>query len=178
MISLVIASLAFGISWYSSSPNRQLASTFSKVITSDNTALINERSAIAVDVANNGMTRETEIRFAADAFMSIGLDQKALQTLMSGAKAFPRDFEILDNLAILSEQQNLGERVLEVRLRQTELEPNNWILWYSLAKAYLRQGDTDKAASILTKIEESARLLDVFPAEEINTIKSELDGKN
>lgn len=178
LISIVIASLAFGFSWYSSSPNRQLASTFSKVITSDNSALINERSAIAVDVANSGMTREAEFTYAADAFMSIGLSQKALQTLIIGTKAFPRDFEILDKLAILSEQQNLGEQVLETRLRQTNLEPNNWMLWYSLARAYLRQGDTEKTTSILTKIEESARLLADPPMEEIERIRFELGRKN
>jgi hypothetical protein len=178
LISLVIASIAFSVSWYSSSPNRQLASTFSKVITSDNSALINERSAIAVDVANSGMTREAEYAYAADAFMSIGLREKAVQTLIIGSKAFPRDFEILDKLATLSEQQNLVEQVLQVRLQQVEIEPNNWRLWYALARAYLMQGDKLKAVSILTKIEESALLLAEPPTEEIERIKFELGRKN
>jgi hypothetical protein len=70
------------------------------------------------------------------------------------------------------------EQVLQVRLQQVEIEPNNWRLWYALARAYLMQGDKLKAVSILTKIEESALLLAEPPTEEIERIKFELGRKN
>lgn len=175
LISAIIGIFAFTFAWYSSSPNRDLATTFTKVITSDNSTLINERSSIAVKVANGSMTREAEYAFAADAFSSLGLYDKAIQTLVIGNMKYPRDFQILEKLALLQEKQGLSRELLGTRLRQVELEKNHWRLWHELAREYLNNGNAAVAIGLFPKIESSARLLSTYPKSELERIMLELN---
>ena len=121
-ISLVVSLSLLAFSWTSSTPNRDLVKIFNNnQINESDPNWLNARQNALLKVVENPMSRETELKWAAEAFYNLGLEDATIKTLVIGVRRFPSDMTLLDNLAFVYERKSEFESAIEVRRLQLNL---------------------------------------------------------
>ena len=170
-IGALLVLIAFGISWSSSSPNRELSRIFTTPVSQNDPQSLDTRQRSLLKVLENPMIRDTEIKWIAEAYYNMGLEDAAKNTLLLGIKRFPRDMVLLDNLGFILEKSQDYESASKIRIRQLEIEARNWRIYYFLALDFEKIGEKDKAVSYLNEIDQLARFMDSSELQEYSEIK-------
>lgn len=152
-ISLVVSLSLLAFSWTSSTPNRDLVKIFNNnQINESDPNWLNARQNALLKVVENPMSRETELKWAAEAFYNLGLEDAAIKTLVIGVRRFPSDMTLLDNLAFVYERKSEFESAIEVRRLQLDLEKRNWRIYYFLALDLQKLGKSQESKQELGNI--------------------------
>ena len=160
-ISLVASLALLAFSWTSSTPNRDLVKIFNNnQINESDPTWLNVRQNALLKVVENPMSRETELKWAAEAFYNLGLEDATIKTLVIGVRRFPSDMNLLDNLAFVYERKTDFESAIEVRRLQLDLEKRNWRIYYFLALDLNKLGRKEEAKRILLEIKSLYKYMD------------------
>lgn len=152
-ISLVVSLSLLAFSWTSSTPNRDLVKIFNNnQINESDPNWLNARQNALLKVVENPMSRETELKWAAEAFYNLGLEDATIKTLVIGVRRFPSDMTLLDNLAFVYERKSEFESAIEVRRLQLNLEKRNWRIYYFLALDLQKLGKSQESKQELGNI--------------------------
>ena len=152
-ISLVVSLALSAFSWTSSTPNRDLVKIFNNdQINESDPTWLNARQNALLKVVENPMSRETELKWAAEAFYNLGLEDATIKTLVIGVRRFPSDMNLLDNLAFVYERKADFESAIEVRRLQLDLEKRNWRIHYFLALDLQKLGKSQESKQELRNI--------------------------
>ena len=152
-ISLVVSLSLLAFSWTSSTPNRDLVKIFNNnQINESDPNWLNARQNALLKVVENPMSRETELKWAAEAFYNLGLEDATIKTLVIGVRRFPSDMTLLDNLAFVYERKSEFESAIEVRRLQLDLEKRNWRIYYFLALDLQKLGKSQESKQELGNI--------------------------
>ena len=152
-ISLVVSLSLLAFSWTSSTPNRDLVKIFNNnQIDESDPNWLNARQNALLKVVENPMSRETELKWAAEAFYNLGLEDATIKTLVIGVRRFPSDMTLLDNLAFVYERKSEFESAIEVRRLQLDLEKRNWRIYYFLALDLQKLGKSQESKQELGNI--------------------------
>ena len=152
-ISLVVSLSLLAFSWTSSTPNRDLVKIFNNnQINESDPTWLNARQNALLKVVENPMSRETELKWAAEAFYNLGLEDATIKTLVIGVRRFPSDMTLLDNLAFVYERKSEFESAIEVRRLQLDLEKRNWRIYYFLALDLQKLGKSQESKQELGNI--------------------------
>ena len=152
-ISLVVSLTLLAFSWTSSTPNRDLVKIFNNnQINESDPNWLDARQNALLKVVENPMSRETELKWAAEAFYNLGLEDATIKTLVIGIRRFPSDMTLLDNLAFIYERKGEFEPAIEVRRLQLDLERRNWRIYYFLALDLQKLGKSQESKQELGKI--------------------------
>ena len=152
-ISLVASLALLAFSWTSSTPNRDLVKIFNNnQINESDPTWLNVRQNALLKVVENPMSRETELKWAAEAFYNLGLEDATIKTLVIGVRRFPSDMNLLDNLAFVYERKADFESAIEVRRLQLDLEKRNWRIYYFLALDLQKLGKSQESKQELGNI--------------------------
>ena len=159
--SLVVSLSLLVFSWTSSAPNRNLAEIFNNnQINNSDPNWLNSRQNALLKVVENPMSRETEFKWAAEAFYNLGLEDATIKTLIIGIRRFPSDMTLLDNLAFIYERKGEFDSAIEVRKLQLDLEKRNWRIYYFLALDLNQLGRKEEAKRILLEIKSLYKYID------------------
>ena len=160
-ISLVASLALLAFSWTSSTPNRDLVKIFNNnQINESDPTWLNVRQNALLKVVENPMSRETELKWAAEDFYNLGLEDATIKTLVIGVRRFPSDMNLLDNLAFVYERKTDFESAIEVRRLQLDLEKRNWRIYYFLALDLNKLGRKEEAKRILLEIKSLYKYMD------------------
>jgi hypothetical protein len=152
-ISLVVSLALSAFSWTSSTPNRDLVKIFNNnQINESDPTWLNARQNALLKVVENPMSRETELKWAAEAFYNLGLEDATIKTLVIGVRRFPSDMNLLDTLAFVYERKADFESAIEVRRLQLDLEKRNWRIYYFLALDLQKLGKSQESKQELRNI--------------------------
>lgn len=152
-ISVVVSLTLLAFSWTSSTPNRDLVKIFNNnQINESDPTWLNARQNALLKVVENPMSRETELKWAAEAFYNLGLEDATIKTLVIGVRRFPSDMTLLDNLAFVYERKSEFESAIEVRRLQLDLEKRNWRIYYFLALDLQKLGKSQESKQELGNI--------------------------
>jgi len=160
-ISLVVSLTLLAFSWTSSTPNRDLVKIFNNnQINESDPNWLDARQNALLKVVENPMSRETELKWAAEAFYNLGLEDATIKTLVIGIRRFPSDMTLLDNLAFIYERKGEFEPAIEVRKLQLDLEKRNWRIYYFLALDLKKLGRKEDAKRALLEIKSLYKYMD------------------
>jgi hypothetical protein len=170
--SLVVTLTLLAFSWTSAAPNRDLAEIFNNnQINESDPNWLNTRQNALLKVVENPMSRETELKWAAEAFYNLGLEDATIKTLVIGARRFPSDMNLLDNLAFVYERKADFESAIEVRRLQLDIEKRNWRIYYFLALDLQKLGKSQESKQELRNIVDLKKFMSKEEIEQFQEIE-------
>jgi tetratricopeptide (TPR) repeat protein len=169
-LALTLSAVLFGLSWFSSYPDRTLQKFLANPVNPQDSSLVSTRVNEIKDLANQPFVMETEYWYLASELNKVNNSREIFEVLDSALGKYGRDFNLLDLSAGYREQRGLQKDAITFRERQISIEKRHPRVWLSYAYDLLAAGRKTEAQEAFRRVRSNSVFLDQALRDQLDTI--------